>query len=380
MSYYKLDVFSDFECIGSACPENCCSGGWIIYVDEASYERYKHIPGEFGDKIRANITGEEGKRHIKLNQRRSCPFLDEKGLCDMYKEIGPENMCLTCKTYPRVTQSITDNDKLRCLQLSCPEVARLLFSKKDKINIVSIEAENKAEPDDATKKVKDLLLSGLLTSLSIVQNRELKISQRLKLLILFNDMLEQAEKSGEDTEEIIQAYSDERQQLALADNLNELVTEHQLVTKLFLIIINHYAKEKIHFRMMIEDVLAVVNKKIASGGLDMEKMLDAIQGDDYELYMEQYMVYILFKSYFEAGKNMNLIDMLSFPVYMYCLNACFLALYTEKKGAPLDFEETTVVYSHLSRFIEHNNGTIEKIKELAKAAGLNDTMSLLGLV
>ncbi len=380
MNYYKLDVFTNFSCIGSACPETCCAGGWSIYIDDGTYEKYMSIQGDFGEKLKANIVGQPGKYCFRMDNDLRCPFLDESNLCEIYKEIGPDNMCFTCKTYPREMQMITENDMLMGFKVSCPEVARLLFSKKDKIELtVKNNGENR-QISEEEQKTKELLLNGLVVSLSIVQNRRLKISKRLRLLILFNDMLEQEWRNGGDIDEVIKAFCNGTSQVALAENLNDLETESGLLTKLFLIMFTHFTKESGYLKMLAADVIHVVNRMISEGGLDMEKMVASIDDEQYEANMEQYLVYIIFKNYFKDGKAGGVINALRFPIFMYCLNACFLALYTERKGAALSFDETIVVYAHLSKYIEHNEKAMGEIVNLAEKAALSDTMALLGLV
>ena len=48
------DFYDSFHCIGSECPDNCCIG-WELDIDEDTYEYYKNVPGEFGDRLRANM-------------------------------------------------------------------------------------------------------------------------------------------------------------------------------------------------------------------------------------------------------------------------------------------------------------------------------------
>ena len=48
------DYFKEFSCIAGACKDSCCLG-WEIDIDEDSYEYYKSLPGEIGDRLRRDM-------------------------------------------------------------------------------------------------------------------------------------------------------------------------------------------------------------------------------------------------------------------------------------------------------------------------------------
>ena len=75
-----------------------------------------------------------------LTARANVLFLNKDGLCEVYRELGPDKMSETCKTYPRI--SWYHGDILFCgLTISCSEVARMVLSHSDSINFSFGEAE-----------------------------------------------------------------------------------------------------------------------------------------------------------------------------------------------------------------------------------------------
>ena len=67
--------FKDFECIASDCPDTCCAG-WEIVIDGDTYNKYKTITGEFGERLHSEITHyEDGEPGFKLKPNNDCPFL-----------------------------------------------------------------------------------------------------------------------------------------------------------------------------------------------------------------------------------------------------------------------------------------------------------------
>lgn len=120
---YRVPVYySDFACIGAACEDTCCRG-WQIAIDAKSYESYRREPGAFGQRLRREI--DHGSRTFAL-KGRDCAFLNEAGLCDIYRELGRDRLCRTCRTYPRHMEDYGDVREVM-LSLSCPEAARLIL-------------------------------------------------------------------------------------------------------------------------------------------------------------------------------------------------------------------------------------------------------------
>ena len=95
LSYYKK-----FSCIADKCTDTCCAG-WGVVVDRESLEKYNALNTPYGEKIRSLITVDEDGDSIFTAKNGRCPFLLDCGLCEMYKELGHENLCRTCSPAPK---------------------------------------------------------------------------------------------------------------------------------------------------------------------------------------------------------------------------------------------------------------------------------------
>ena len=122
--YYK-----DFKCIGSVCTDTCCAG-WEVVIDKKSYEYYKAVPGEFGNRLKATMLSTNENSFVLQNG--NCPFFNEKKLCDIYTELGKDKLCETCKTYPRFMEEFGDLRETG-ISLSCMEAARLILTNQDPV-------------------------------------------------------------------------------------------------------------------------------------------------------------------------------------------------------------------------------------------------------
>ncbi|WP_037293621.1 flagellin lysine-N-methylase, partial [Ruminococcus flavefaciens] len=91
MIYRTPTYCRDFRCIAGECKDSCCKG-WEIDIDAETAEYYSRVDGEFGERLRSSIKNGS----FVLTEDERCPFLNREGLCDIYTELGEENLCRIC--------------------------------------------------------------------------------------------------------------------------------------------------------------------------------------------------------------------------------------------------------------------------------------------
>lgn len=133
--------FPQFRCLAGNCPDTCCRG-WDVELDEESYYSYLVEKGPFGDRLRSSMAEEDGCHFFPLTDAGRCPFLNEQNLCDLYRELGPDRLCRTCREYPRSFAGAGDYEQVD-LSLSCPEAGRLFFDPETDVSFVT-------DPDGGT--------------------------------------------------------------------------------------------------------------------------------------------------------------------------------------------------------------------------------------
>ena len=163
MIYRTPGYCRDFRCIAGDCRDSCCKG-WEIDIDDEAAARYAAAAGEFGERLRRNI--ENGS--FVLTEDERCPFLNDRGLCDIYINLGEEHLCETCGKFPRITMDYTSFTEYT-LSLACPEAARLILGgnfiipeKNYDLNDVDYNAE-----DMKTLLTKRQKAYGIITDKSI---------------------------------------------------------------------------------------------------------------------------------------------------------------------------------------------------------------------
>lgn len=246
-----------FRCIGAQCEDTCCVG-WIVNVDQPTYEAYQRCADpELGPRLHELVTihtenaNEDNYARIQLNGP-GCPFFAE-GLCSIQKKLGEEYLSVMCSTYPRV-MNMVDDVLQRSLDLSCPEAARIVLldpapmefdeaegpPRDPRIRNLSILRTSPQTSSGASDKPYRYFREIRAFVIWLLQYRGDSLWQRLTLLASFCDQLQQLVDTEQldKTLEAIQAYRDgiERGlfEQALASHRPQHVKQLELVVELIL--------------------------------------------------------------------------------------------------------------------------------------------------
>ncbi len=138
-NYYK-----NFACIAGRCRHSCCVG-WEIDIDPDTYEYYKAVPGEFGDRLRRGISHEDVPC-FKLYEGERCVFLNDRGLCDIILNLGEDALCDICTDHPRFRNFFSDRTEMG-LGLCCEEACRIILGWTDPVELLDVEDDGEDMPD-----------------------------------------------------------------------------------------------------------------------------------------------------------------------------------------------------------------------------------------
>ena len=206
----------NFQCDGSKCNAKCC-GKWRIDIDMETYKKYQRIKNPaMRKKILSSIqpsTIQTGFQ-IKLNNKDVCPLLCEDNLCYIQRNMGEDALSQTCKVYPRMVQQI-GNYQFRMLVMTCPVAAEyaLLSSNAMELQQISCEEETAAwELMAKNCNMKDVpndlaAVHIMMGGLAILQNTSYTFEQRLVILGLFLDRVEDCQQDVEAVAGLIDYYN-----------------------------------------------------------------------------------------------------------------------------------------------------------------------------
>lgn len=174
MRYLKPHYYDRFVCCADQCPDTCCAG-WQIVIDEESLEKYAQENSAFGSRLKNSIDWEEG---VFDQYNRRCAFLNDRNLCDLYQELGPDSLCDTCRMYPRHVEEYEGLRELS-LTLSCPAAAEMILGCREKVSF----EESYTDEEDDFEEFDFLMFSQLEDARDVIfhilQNRELDLRIRM---------------------------------------------------------------------------------------------------------------------------------------------------------------------------------------------------------
>ncbi len=173
MKTFVPDYYNDFRCLAGDCRHSCCIG-WEIDIDSDTLEFYNSVDGEFGERLKNNISYNDETAYFAMDSCGRCPFLNEKGLCDIMINLGFDKVSQICDDHPRFRNFYSDRTEIG-LGMSCEAVAMQILSKQDKTQLICIEGDDELlwpEEEDFLALREEIF--------DILQNRELPVTVRVE--------------------------------------------------------------------------------------------------------------------------------------------------------------------------------------------------------
>lgn len=357
-----------FKCIGSACTDTCCAG-WDINIDEDTYKKYTNCTGELKElvqgKFRENKNSDDylNKGFMILKEHNKCPFLNDNLLCDIHGGVGEENLCITCKRFPRVYNIIDDIYEKSGLA-SCPEICTKAFLNKDKMEFIEIEESVDESAIEIIRIIDTEVFEGSdsllqyfwdirVNSINIMQNRNFSIEERLSILKYFYNKIEEYynEKDFDAIEELLDEYSEGNiylDSLKILD-LNEgnefylSLLDEELIKNIRSVRLKECIEEYKKEILKVNDIVKHINN---------EKILLSLM-EKYSYILENYLVNQIFKDLipFNRGESLNLSINILINSYRI-IKAYIIGIALSNKEINEDL--IIRVIQSLSKDIEHN--------------------------
>lgn len=367
MHYKKPQYYDNFTCIADRCPDTCCAG-WQIVIDDTSLENYGKISGTFGERLQKSIDWEEGI--FRQNQRR-CAFLNQENLCDLYRELGADSLCDTCRMYPRHVEEYEDLREFS-LSLSCPVAAEMILGCKEQVRF--LEEEDDVEEQEEEYEDFDIILFDWLEEarevlLEVIQDRSLPVSARMLVLLNVSFLSQKALDQG------ILLEMDLRAEVEKAVSESRKTSVQKQGEKVFqnkILLLKDLQKLEV-LREEWTELLHRLEKNLYARGVEdyealREEFLESVQETSsqkkqWEIYEEQLLVFFVYTYFCGAVYD----DM----IYTKAVLAVFSVLWIEElwmerwlsKGKKLEFQDMVQVAYTYAREIEHSDENLNLLEE-----------------
>lgn len=358
-----------FKCIGSECIDTCCAG-WDINIDEDTYKKYTNCTGNLKDlvqgKFRENKNNEDyfNKGFMILKEENKCPFLNDSLLCDIHGDIGEENLCITCKRFPRV-YNIVDNIYEKSALPSCIEVCNLAFLNKDKMEFIECEEEIDesaveirriidTEAFEDTDSLLQYFWDIRVNSINIIQNRNFSIEERLSILKSFYNEIEglHNEEDFDSIEELLEDYSEgkidfqdlKKFNLPESNEFYLSLLNDELINNIRSIRLKQCVNEYKSSISKINDITKYINEET-----NLVKEIEK-----YSYIFENYLVNQTFKDLIPFNKGESLSLSINMLINSYRIIKAYIIGIALSSEDEIDEKEIIRVIQSLSKDIEHN--------------------------
>lgn len=202
----KPSYYDNFYCLGKNCKYTCCQE-WQIFIREHEMENWKNkAPELFEEYSKVTKKSEKGNFILCLDKEKKCPFLDEEGLCSMQKKYGYELLSDVCKKFPRKEIDYKDMVEMH-LSPTCEMVLQQLMKEKEGIKLINYKMKNASFTRALENKKREMqrpifqyYYDIKFLSLSILQNREYTIEERILILGIALKKIDEMEKQNRITE------------------------------------------------------------------------------------------------------------------------------------------------------------------------------------
>lgn len=393
-----------FNCIGSACEDSCCVG-WKVTLDKDTYKKYKNIKepvltAKLKNSMKRNKDVEARDNYYAsfvMGEKGRCPMLEESGLCAIQASVGEEMLSRTCSTYPRVINKVGDSLEMSA-KLSCPEIARLALLNSEGIDFeyTNIAFKNNwgqmgwmntSESANGEYLFWDLRMFAI----EILQNRNLHLNDRMILLGLIIDKVQQAidRNDYDDIPSIIKAYKNKMQDESFTSSLSRIQVNHELQLKLIIEIIekrNAVGGEIPRYMECYHEMLQGLN--IQGEMIELNDLVKSYELNHKSYYtpfmmqqgyiLENYLVNYVYETLFPNVKGNIFTQFARMSILYSLLRIHLVGVSGFYKG--LSSEIVIKIIQSYTRVFEHNASFMNMISELFRQNKLESLPHIVTLL
>lgn len=362
------NYLKDFICSGEHCKDTCCQS-WEIQIDNPTWKKYQTFYKEREDWWKGKLNKKEKSLIFKNGK---CQFLDCNGLCQIQKQYGFSSLCKTCKEYPRHLE-IYGERKEWTLSLSCPEVAKLVLLRKEKVQFLSKEKEGVSPYEEELSKKEIAFYCDIREKfLEILQDRACSIKERIASILVLSHDIENKIKRGdyEAVNRIFAKYQREKETGKLSRKFTAYEVESDIkeaYVKTCMQLLQEMEPIDSKCMQIIDTVVKELDKSKEEQNKEQNRSNFPIEE---ELFYENLMVYFISVYVVGAVYDEELESKVKLAIFSYLIIGQ-VAQWLGEQEAVIEF-----VWKY-SRQLEHSSQNLEWLEEILQTEHAFSYKSLL---
>lgn len=383
-----------FNCVGSECRDHCCKE-WEIAVDKPTVKKYltnKDLLIQTIAKESVQLVKKDSLNWGEIifsPESGNCPYFGDDKLCMVHKRLGGQALSKTCAIYPRSYRTYK-NDIHHSLNISCPEVVRLLLSEPDamKFNerIVLQQKSNAAKPLSVVHKVLSLFC------LDLIERTDIEVEPALFAVVKFLMFLEKIETVDESTiGQIESVHAQLIQQLQNGEIMGDITGDYHVKASITVLMQNYFRMRSLSrggkvltqyidslLRVLAVDNTLTLEEKIA----DIEQVWRNIflpKLGKTPFALKNYILYKFWQNDFPDMTSGTPLRSLYIIVAEYYFIKLLVAAHAKEQGAVHLDDLINVIYSFHSSS-QHNKSVTEDFYRYIENVRMGDDLSLVSLL
>lgn len=383
-----------FNCVGSECRDHCCKE-WEIAVDKPTVKRYlmnKDMLIQTIAKESVQLVKKDSLNWGKIifsPESGNCPYFGDDKLCMVHKRLGGQALSKTCAIYPRSYRTYK-NDIHQSLNISCPEVVRLLLSEPDamKFNerIVLQQKSNAAKPLSVVRKVLSLFC------LDLIERTDIEVEPALFAVVKFLMFLEKIETVDESTiGQIESVHAQLIQQLQNGEIMGDITGDYRVKASITVLMQNYFRMRSLSrggkvltqyidslLRVLAVDNTLTLEEKIA----DIEQVWRNIflpKLGKTPFALKNYILYKFWQNDFPDMTSGSPLRGLYMIVAEYYFIKLLMSAHAKETGTANLDDLINVIYSFHSSS-QHNKSVTEDFYRYIENVRMGDDLSLVSLL
>ncbi len=381
MKLLSIKDYIEFKCIGGDCPITCCGGNWNIGVDKESADYYRSVEGDFGDELRNGMKVLDGETYFNLKDNGDCIFLNENKLCRIYRTLGEDKMCLTCRSFPRLLYDIGDIS-FCFLTTSCPEVTRMIMQKTEPIEILYDDSDEQEDNLDAYNVLKfNHALRAYNAIIHIMQNRDIALNEKLYLVLFFVDRFQELVKEGNDPSDLIGIFSSFEVYSGFLESSPQFKGSCANKIHAFMMVFKSLLSKAYNHPMWIKcNELA---RKISTHEITdidiLQSAFSRLDSQDIQAELGQLLTYRFIIVFMEGFTESDYFEKIAYELVVYAALLSYIALSYLETGKIYTQNDRILFYSLCSR-TDHTNRKKTSLIEEIRSSGYFELDTLLKLI
>lgn len=359
------EYMKDFQCIADECEDTCCAG-WTVTIDKPTYKQYKRKQKQskeqrsfFQGKIDLNSNSKSSLDFglMRMDEQGKCKFLNNENLCSIVLEYGPDELCQTCKVFPRSFSVYKKNEHQEMsLSTACPEATRKIIDFNKKMTF-SFELNEKFNSYSFIQGVqmneKFYAFEIRFTVIKVLQSDLYTLNEKIALIGLLCKKINE-EENLHFIPEILNSFEE-----LLIDKVN--INHLEYGSYFSYELIDFITKTKRTSNKMFNDLVqSAITNILHSNQLYKEKLkrFDEFEAEIQKIFpfaLENYLVNYVFKNNFpfkndSVVNNLFLLNIHFLFIKMMAINEINLEFDTKEE---IYIKLTNVIYS-TGRALEHD--------------------------